>query len=96
MEGSDVLMGCRFVGHPRGEGVKVGAELLVFLADFGELGGDGVELGRDSHYGRDCGTEDGEGGAFTCRDGLEGMRREVLDQVGVELATVPGLRKAFC
>jgi len=37
--------------------MKVGAELLIFLTDLRELGGNGVQLGRDSYYTRDCGTE---------------------------------------
>jgi len=57
-------MGCRFIGYFRGEVVEVGAELLIFLADVSELGCNSVQLVGDSHYARDCGTEDGEDGAF--------------------------------
>ena len=30
--------------------MEVGAELLIFLADFGERGSDSVKLGHDGHY----------------------------------------------
>ena len=59
------------------------AEFLVFLADFGKLGVDGVQLGGDGNYARDGCTEDGEDGTFTGSDGLEWVRGKVLDQVGV-------------
>jgi len=42
MERADILVGRYFVGHHGGKVVDFGAELLVFFADFGELGVDGV------------------------------------------------------
>ena len=56
-----------------------GAKLLVLLTDFLELASNSVELGDDGYYARDGGTEDQKDGAFTSRDGLEGMGGEVLD-----------------
>jgi len=40
--------------------VEVGEELLIFLADFRELGGACVKLGGDGDDARNGGTEDGE------------------------------------
>jgi len=74
VEGADVLMGGYFVGNPRGEVVQVGAELLIFLLDFGELVGGRVELGGNCHNARDGGTYEEENGAFTSSDGLECVR----------------------
>jgi len=76
--------------------MEVGAELMVFLADFDELGGDGFEWGGDDYYARDGGTPNGEDGAFTSDNGLECVRGEVLDQVGVQLKAVPGFREDYC
>ena len=58
--------------------MEIGAELLVFFADFGELSGDGLELSGDGYYARDGGSEDGKHGVLPCSDGLEGMRGVVL------------------
>jgi len=44
---------------------------MVFLSNFGQLGGGCVVLGGDGHDARKCGTEDGEDGSFTGSDGLE-------------------------
>jgi len=88
-------VGCRFVGNLRGEVREVGAKLLIFLADLRELGGDGVQLGGDSYYARDGGTEDREDGAFASSYGLEYVRGEVVNQVGVWLKAVPGLGENF-
>ena len=62
--------------------MEVGAELPIFLADLGELGGDG-------YYAGDSGAEDGEDGALASCNGLEGMGGEVLYLVGVELEAIP-------
>jgi len=50
-------MGCRFVGNFRGEVMKVGAELFIFVADLRELGGNGVQLGRNNHNTGECSAE---------------------------------------
>ena len=42
MEWADILVGGHFVGYHGGKVMDFGAEFLVFLADFGELGVDGV------------------------------------------------------
>ena len=47
------------------------------------MGGDGVELGCHGHYARNCGTEDGEDGAFAGGHCLKRGSREVLNQVGI-------------
>ena len=60
-----------------------GAEFLIFLAEFRELGLDGVKLGGDGHYARDGGAENGDDGPLAYRYGLEGVRGEVLNQDGV-------------
>jgi len=72
-----------------------GAEFHVFLADLSQLVGDGFELCGDGYYAGDTGTEYGKGGAITGRNGLEGVRGEILDEVRVELEAVPGLGKDF-
>jgi len=56
---------------------------MVFHMDFGELGGDGVELGHNGHDVRDGSTSDRDDGPLPIRDGLDCIRGEVLDQVGV-------------
>jgi len=66
------------------------------LRIFGKLVGDGGKLSGDGYYARNPGTADREGGAFTGRDGMEGVRGEVLDKVGVESEAIPGLRKYCC
>jgi len=76
--------------------VEFDAEFLIFLADIGELGVNWVQLGGDGHYSRDGGAENGEDGAFTGGDGLECVRGEVLNQVGVQLKAVSGLGEDFC
>jgi len=60
----DVLGGCRFVGNFREQVVEVGGKRLISLADFRELGVDGVQQGGDSHHAGDGGAENGEDGAF--------------------------------
>ena len=75
--------------------MQVGAELLVFLADFRELGS-GVELGGDGYDARNSGAENGEDGSFTSGDGLERLRGKVLDQVWVQLEAISSLREDFC
>ena len=70
--------------------VEVGVKLLIFLADFRELGVDGAQLGGDGHYARDGGADNGEDGPLACRYGLECVRGEVLDQVRVQLEAVSG------
>ena len=49
MEGADVFVGRRFIGHPRGEVVEGRTKILIFLADMSELGGDSIELGCDGY-----------------------------------------------
>ena len=76
--------------------MEVGAELLIFLADFRELGGDYIHPGGDSYYATDGGAEDGEDRAFAGRDGVESMGGAVLYKVGVELEAIPGFPENFC
>jgi len=73
--------------------VDFGAELQVVFPDFGELVGDGIERCDNGHYARDGGTENGEGAALTGHDGMDGVRGEILDKVGVELEAILGLRE---
>ena len=75
--------------------MEVGAQLLVLFAHLRELGVDRGQLGGDGYYARNCGTEDGEDGAFAGSNGLKGMGGKVLYQVGVELEAVPGLCEDF-
>ena len=75
--------------------MEVGAEILIVHADLGELGVDGVDMGGNSYYSRDGGTEDGEDGAFAGSYCLEWVRGEDLNQGGVELKAVPVLRENF-
>jgi len=42
-------VGGRFVGNHRREVVEFDAELLIFFADFRELGVDRIQLGGDGH-----------------------------------------------
>jgi len=71
------------------------AEFQAFLPDISKLVGEGVELPGNGHYAGDSGTQYGKGGAFPCRDGLESMRGEILDEVRVGLEAIPGLGKDF-
>jgi len=66
--------------------VEVGAEFWVLLAVLGPTGVDSVQLGGDSHYAIDCGTEDREDGAFTGSDCLETVRGELLNHVAVQFS----------
>ena len=75
--------------------MDVGVGRLVFLADLGELGGDGFQFGGDRHRARNGGAEDGEDGAFTGGYCLECGRGEVLKHVGVQLEAVPGVGETF-
>jgi len=76
--------------------MEVGAELLVFLTDIRELGDDGAGLGGNGNYARDRGAKEGNDRAFPSSHGLERVRGEILDQVGVQLEAVPDLGKDFC
>jgi len=89
-------MGCRLVCHPGGEIVQVGAELLIVLVDFRELGIDGVDWGGDAHDARNRGAVNGDDGSFTSGNDLERLRGKLLDQVWVQLEAIPSLSKDFC
>ena len=82
--------------QPSRRGRGFDAEFRIFLADLGELGVNGVELGGDSHYARDSGADNGEDCAFAGGYGLECVRGEVLNQVGVQLKAFSGLGEEFC